>query len=51
MYSVFLQHIQTSAGKLIIRQHSQDQNCKVIYKELVKKYSKSPEAQANAQEI
>ena len=51
VYSVFFYHVQTDTGRIIIREHNHDQNCPLIYNKLVHKYSNSPEAQMNAQEL
>ena len=51
VYTVLLQHVQTAAGKIIVREHADSRDARSTYLKLLDRYSKSPEAQANAQEI
>ena len=50
-YSVFVTHIQTASGKNIVREYSKTGDAQSIYRRLLTRYTDSPEAKSNAQEL
>ena len=50
-YSVFVTHILTASGKNIVREFSKTGDAQSIYKRLLSRYTDSPEAKSNAQEL
>ena len=50
-FSIFVTHIQTASGKNIVREFTKTGDAQAIYKRLLSRYTDSPEAKSNAQEL
>ncbi|HET7637806.1 MAG TPA: hypothetical protein VFK47_03615, partial [Ktedonobacteraceae bacterium] len=51
VYSVFVTHVLTASGKNIVREYTHSGDAQAIYKRLLQRYTNSPEAKSNAQDL